>query len=62
MDILTVITSKTPSQLKAWELLEAYDEVDYYKLGKLYAGFIDSASKFNIHNEIFDIFTRGDRL
>ena len=61
MNTLAVITSKTPSQLEAGELSDAYDAGDYSELGRLYAKFIDNASTFNIHNEIFDIFAKGGR-
>jgi len=62
MNTFDSITKRIPSQLEARELADAYDAGDYSELGRLYARFIDNANTFNIHNEIYDIFTKGDRL
>jgi hypothetical protein len=62
MNTIDSITKRIPSLLEARELADAYDANDYSELGRLYAKFIASSGNFNIHNEIYDIFTKGDRL
>jgi hypothetical protein len=60
--VMHTIANKSPSLLEARGMAEAYDAGDYSELGRLYAKFIASSGNFNIHNEIYDIFTKGDRL
>lgn len=62
MNTFDAITKRIPSLLEARELAEAYDSGDYSELGRLYAKFIADSGNFNIHNEIYNIFTKGDRF
>lgn len=62
MSTIDTITNKNPSLLEAREMADAYETEHYTELGLLYAKFIKNASTFNVHNEIFDIFTNGGKL